>query len=106
MPNGDTSSVVSPNSSPEVAARYERRNLPEVARYQDWELPYTLERAERSVGTAAKMDGPVEGEDWMLTVVGAADPDQILGDQYVGLRWGGRSGYVSSLPQLHAGRPG
>lgn len=75
----------------DVAAAYERRNLPEVARYQDWELPYTLERAERSVGTAAEMDGPVDGKGWMLTVVQADQPERILGDLYVGLRWGGRS---------------
>ncbi len=73
-------------------AAYERRSLPEVARYQDWEMPYTRERAEESTARAAAMDGPVDGQGWAVTVVSAAAPEQILGDLYIELRWGGRSG--------------
>jgi RimJ/RimL family protein N-acetyltransferase len=78
----------------DAEAAYERRSLPEVARYQDWEMPYTMERAERSMARAAAMDGPVDGEGWSITVVDAEAPDRILGDLYVELRWGGRSGFV------------
>jgi RimJ/RimL family protein N-acetyltransferase len=74
-------------------AAYARRSLPEVARYQDWEMPYTRERAEKSMAKAAAMDGPVDGEGWCVTVVDAEAPDQILGDLYVEIKWGGRCGY-------------
>lgn len=77
----------------DAEAAFERRSLPEVARYQDWEMPYTRERAEKSMARSAAMDGPVEGAGWTITVVDAEAPDQILGDVIVELRWGGRSGY-------------
>ena len=73
-------------------AAYARRSLPEVARYQDWEMPYTRERAEQSVADAVALGGPVDGEGWNVTVVDAAAPDVILGDVYVGLSWGSRCG--------------
>ena len=78
----------------DAEAYFERRNLAEVARYQDWELPYTREQAETSVAQAAAMDGPVDGEGWTITVVDATAPDRILGDLYVELRWGGRSAFI------------
>lgn len=83
--------------APEVGdaeAAYQRRNLPEVARYQDWELPYTREQAQRRTAAAAAMDGPADGEDWAVTVVDAEDPGKILGDVYIGIRWGGRSAVI------------
>jgi RimJ/RimL family protein N-acetyltransferase len=76
----------------DAAAAYERRSLPEVARYQDWEMPYTMERAEKSMARAAAMDGPAVDEGWTITVVDAQAPDRILGDLSVQLRWGGRTG--------------
>ncbi|MEZ5219519.1 MAG: GNAT family N-acetyltransferase [Ilumatobacteraceae bacterium] len=78
----------------DAEAAFERRNLPEVARYQDWELPYTRERAEAATAKAAAMDGPTVGQGWSLTVVDASDPERILGDLYLELRWEGRSAYV------------
>lgn len=86
--------ILRPPQLGDAQAAFERRNLPEVARYQDWELPYTLEQAERMTAKAAAMDGPVDGSGWSLTVVLAEDPDCIVGDLYVELRWGGRSGYI------------
>lgn len=74
-------------------AAFARRNLAEVARFQDWELPYTREQAERSTAKAVEMDGPTDGAGWSLTVVDAASPETILGDLYVELKWGGRVGY-------------
>ena len=74
-------------------AAYLRRSLPEVARYQDWEMPYTMERAERSTAKSAAMEGPAVGQGWTITVVDAQAPDRILGDVIVELRWGGRSGF-------------
>lgn len=78
----------------DVDAAYERRNLADVARYQDWELPYTREQAERSIAKTAAMDGPTDGEGWSITVVDAAAPERILGDLYCELKWGGRTGVI------------
>ncbi len=75
----------------DAQAAFERCNLPEVARYQDWEMPYTLERAELRMTELEAMDGPVDDKGWSLTVVDAAAPDRILGSLYVGISWGGRS---------------
>ncbi len=83
--------------APEIGdaeAAYQRRRLREVARYQDWELPYTREQAEERTAAAAAMDGPADGEGWNLTVVDAAEPERILGDLYVGIKWGGRSAEI------------
>jgi RimJ/RimL family protein N-acetyltransferase len=78
----------------DAQAAYERRSLPEVARYQDWEMPYTLERAQQNMAKLVAMDGPVDGTGWSATVVDAAEPDTILGDLYVGIKWGGRSAEI------------
>lgn len=75
----------------DAEAAYLRRSLPEVARYQDWELPYTLEQADRSMLKAVLIDAPTDGTGWNITVVDAAAPERILGDLYVELKWGGRS---------------
>ena len=78
----------------DAEAAYQRRSLPEVARYQDWEMPYTRERAEKSMARSAAMDGPANGEGWTITVVDAQAPDLIVGDVIVELRWGGRTAYI------------
>lgn len=78
----------------DAEAAFQRRSLPEVARFQDWEMPYSRERAEKRMAEVVAMDGPVDGEGWSLTVVDAAAPERILGDLYVGINWGGRSALV------------
>lgn len=83
--------ILRPCRLSDAQAAFERCNLPEVARYQDWEMPYTLERAERRMSELEAMDGPTDDEGWSLTVVDAVDPTQILGSLYVGITWGGRS---------------
>lgn len=85
--------ILRPPLPSDAEAAYERRSLPEVARYQDWLMPYTRERAEASMAKVAAMDGPVEGRTWTITVVDAEASDRILGDLAVELRWGGRTGY-------------
>jgi len=84
--------ILRPPVAEDAEAAFERRRLPEVARFQDWELPYTREQAKASMARAAAMDGPTDGEGWTITVVDAEEPDRILGDLYVELRWGGRTG--------------
>lgn len=78
----------------DAEAAYQRRNRPDVARYQDWELPYTREQAEQRAAEVVAMDGPTDGQGWSLTVTEAADPERILGDLYVGISWGGRSAEI------------
>src|SRR5688500_3371023 len=56
-------------------------------------MPYTRERAETSTARSVALDGPTEGQGWMITVVDADAPERILGDLIVELRWGGRVGY-------------
>lgn len=70
-----------------------RRSDPEVARYQNWTTPYPLERAQAMVADIVAMDGPEDGEWWMLTI---ADPDDstVLGDLAVHLTWQGRTAEI------------
>lgn len=70
-----------------------RRNDPQVAKYQTWELPYTAEQAERVVAELVAMDGPADGEWWMAAVC-LADTGEVLGDLAVRLSWGGRTAEV------------
>jgi RimJ/RimL family protein N-acetyltransferase len=78
----------------DAEAAFERRRLPEVARYQDWEMPYSRERAEKTIARDAARDGPDDGQGGNITVVDAAAPSEILGDVSVGLKWGGRCGTI------------
>ncbi len=78
----------------DAEAAYERRNLPEVAKYQDWELPNPMDRTLETLAKLEAMDGPVDGQGWSVTVVSVAEPTEILGDLYVGLEWGGRSAEI------------
>ncbi|HEY4609712.1 MAG TPA: GNAT family N-acetyltransferase [Ilumatobacteraceae bacterium] len=84
--------ILRPPVPGDAEAAYERRRLPEVARYQDWEMPYTRERAEKSVAKSMALEQLVDGEGWNITVVDAEAPDRILGDVYVGVKWSGRCG--------------
>ncbi len=75
-------------------ALFERRRLPEVARYQGWELPYRREQAEAAVAQWSATGFPDDGEGGNLTVVDAEHPERILGDVYVGISAGGRCAEV------------
>lgn len=85
--------ILRPPRLGDAEAAYLRRSLAEVARYQDWELPYTREQAEQSMARAVAMDGPANDKGWTITVVDAAVPERILGDLYIETRWSGRCGY-------------
>ena len=85
--------ILRPPRLSDAEAAFERRSLPEVARYQDWEMPYTRERAEQSMLRTAAMAGPEVGKGWTITVVDVDAPDRILGDLSVQLRWGGLVGF-------------
>jgi RimJ/RimL family protein N-acetyltransferase len=50
--------LIRPFQPADAAGLAERRNDPDVARYQDWKLPYTMNQAEKIVSELAAMDGP------------------------------------------------
>jgi RimJ/RimL family protein N-acetyltransferase len=57
----------------------ERRSDPQVAKYQNWTLPYPLERAEKRISEIVSMDGPGNEEWWMASVCDN-DTGEVLGD--------------------------
>ena len=69
------------------------RNDPVVAEYQDWELPYTRERAEHVVARVAAMDGPAN-DVWWMAAVADQTTGEMLGDLAVRLTWQGRTAEV------------
>ncbi len=83
--------VLRPQEPSDVDAIHRLRNAPEVARYQDWELPVPRERTEQVIAALLTMEGPEDGKGWSLTVVDRAEPHRVVGDIYVGLKFGGRS---------------
>jgi RimJ/RimL family protein N-acetyltransferase len=56
-----------------------RRNDPDVARYQDWSLPYPMDQAQRVVSELVAMDGP-ENDEWWMAVVCDIDTGEVFGD--------------------------
>ena len=77
----------------DLAAYHARRADPDVARYQDWELPYPMERAEKVVSTMVAMDGP-ENDKWWMAVVCDPETGEVFGDVGAELSWKGRSAEV------------
>lgn len=64
-----------------------------VAEYQDWTLPYSMEKAETTTSRLAAMDGPTN-EEWWMAVVADPDTDEALGDLAVQLSREGRTAEV------------
>lgn len=82
----------------------ERRNHPDVAKWQTWTLPYPAERAQQTIDGAAAMPGPVTDEWWMLTIADLADTE-IYGDLPIHLTWDGRSAEIGySLAPAASGK--
>lgn len=80
------------------------RNDSDVARYQDWETPYSMEDAEKVVSELVVMEGPKDKE-WWMAVVADPDTDKALGDLAVHLSWEGRTAEVGyTLAKAHWGR--
>ena len=71
--------VIRPVRPDDVDPLFERRNDPQVAELQAWETPYPRQRAESIVAEVLAMDGPVDGQWFMATVVEAAT-DEVVGD--------------------------
>ncbi len=67
------------------------RNQPEVARFQDWEVPFTIEMAERLINGQSGLDGPAD-EQWVQLVVEHAGV--AIGDVAVGIHDNGRQATI------------
>src|SRR5690606_7634338 len=52
----------------DVAVIHARRNNPDVARLQNWEVPFPLERAQDLVDTCIALGEPTDGEWWNAMV--------------------------------------
>jgi aminoglycoside 6'-N-acetyltransferase len=72
-------------SSGDAAAFAAYRTIPEVARYQGWDAPYSLERAEQFVRDLAGTDPDTPGE-WFQFAVAARSDGTLLGDCGAGVR--------------------
>lgn len=88
----------------DAVALQRRRNTPEVAVFQDWAVPSTLEDARDVVASMSAMDGPEDDEWWMATVAESASGD-VVGDLAVRLTWQGRTAEIGySFDPEHWGR--
>jgi RimJ/RimL family protein N-acetyltransferase len=81
-----------------------RRNDPDVARYQDWSLPYPMDQAERVVSELVAMDGP-ENDEWWMAVVCDVDTGEVFGELSLHLEHSGRTAEVGySFATEHWGK--
>ncbi|HRE01786.1 MAG TPA: GNAT family protein, partial [Ilumatobacteraceae bacterium] len=85
--------LLRPMRESDADAFFERRNHPDVARYQTWTLPYPRERAERVVASVIEMGRPVADDTWMLTVADL-DDTEVYGDLVLELKWGTRTAEI------------
>jgi RimJ/RimL family protein N-acetyltransferase len=74
----------------DAAALADRRSEPEVAAWQSWTAPFPLERAQTLVTEISAMQGPVDGEWWMVTIADL-DDREVLGELVLHPTWDFRS---------------
>jgi RimJ/RimL family protein N-acetyltransferase len=82
--------LLRPVRNADAAALTERRNDPDVARFQDWTVPYPAERAEQMIAELTELPGPTPDEWFMVTVADPADT-VVHGDLVVHLSANGRT---------------
>jgi RimJ/RimL family protein N-acetyltransferase len=86
----------------DAAAHAGYRNLPEVARYQSWDVPYSVDAAVASFTTQQSRDGFAPGE-W--TTLAIELDGAVIGDVAVELNAGGSVAQLGcSLTTAHHGR--
>jgi RimJ/RimL family protein N-acetyltransferase len=96
--------LIRPFVPEDAAGLAARRNDPEVARLQNWEVPYPVERAEKVVSELVAIEGPANDE-WWMAVVADADSGEVLGDLALQLTWQGRTAEVGyTFARDHWGR--
>jgi RimJ/RimL family protein N-acetyltransferase/predicted GNAT family N-acyltransferase len=95
--------VLRPLTPSDVTALTSYRNDPDVARYQDWELPYTRDLAHQLVDEMAGIQGPAPGA-WVQIAIADAS-DRLIGDLAVGLDPDGRLATIGyTLGPEHQGK--
>jgi aminoglycoside 6'-N-acetyltransferase len=67
------------------------RNDPDIARYQDWDLPFTASSAQRLIDSQSELDGPANDE-WVQLAVRAGGA--VVGDVAVGVHDDGRQANI------------
>jgi RimJ/RimL family protein N-acetyltransferase len=96
--------VIRPFAESDVDSLHARRNDPTVARWQNWTLPYSRERAEKMVSDVMAMDGPATDEWWMATIA-LAETGEVIGDLAVNLTWDSRCSEIGyTLAPAHWGK--
>src|SRR5689334_14508761 len=86
----------------DAAALAAYRNHPEVARFQDWSLPYTVDDAARLLAGQAHLDD-IAVDDWVQVAV--EHDGEVVGDVAVGWLAGGATATIGySLSPQWQGR--
>jgi RimJ/RimL family protein N-acetyltransferase/GNAT superfamily N-acetyltransferase len=85
--------LIRPFEERDIDAYVKRRQDPDVARYQDWELPYPRERGERAVARVMSMQG-LQDDEWWMAIVCDAGTGEVFGDVGAELSWQGRTAEV------------
>ncbi|MEP7202742.1 MAG: GNAT family protein [Ilumatobacteraceae bacterium] len=83
----------------DLQAFVEYRNQPDVARNQDWALPYTTEMAEGLIQDQFELDGPADGQ-WVQMAV--EHGDEVIGDVAAGVHDSGRQATIGYTISAHA----
>ena len=87
----------------DIGPLHERRNDPQVQVLQDWTLPFPLDRCTSIIERAIAAGEPQDDSGWMVTVANAAD-NEVLGDLFVGMKWGSRAAEIGyTLAREHWG---
>lgn len=88
----------------DAPALHQRRNDPEVARYQDWTTPYPMAEVVRNLAEVEAMGAPMPDEWWMATVE-IVDTGEVIGDLVVHPTHGGRTAEIGyTFARSHWGR--
>lgn len=96
--------LVRPVRADDAAGLAERRNDPQVARYQGYALPYSREQAEQQIQQVLALEGP-QDQQWWMAIVADRAAGGVLGDLAVRLSWEGRTAEVGyTLAPRHWGR--
>lgn len=85
--------LIRPFTTADAAGLSARRSDPAVAKFQNWTLPYTFEKAEQVVSELVAMDGP-RNDDWWMAIVCDPESDEVFGDFAVHLSSEGRTAEV------------
>jgi RimJ/RimL family protein N-acetyltransferase/predicted N-acetyltransferase YhbS len=85
--------LIRPVRAEDAADLAERRNDPQVARYQGYALPYSREQAEQQIQQVLAMEGP-QNEQWWMAIIADRATGRVLGDVAIRLSWEGRTAEI------------